>query len=353
MVARDFPDRVEARFEFATDVTKPDGAKLLVPHADTSKPPTRLTMTGVMRTPRDPQVPATAEATATITNFKVNLFGFIILWFEEVVFVSKSGQKPDVTVRLRDGEDAVRFGGPLEFVNEIRKYIPGNGFSDPPGLTVTPSGLSASYSLTLPSIGVGIFALSNASLGAAFNLPFDSNPVSVRFNFSTREHPFSLTVSLLGGGGFFAIGVCARGVNEIEAALEFGAAIVIDLGVASGGVEVKAGIYFHWLEKVPNKGSVELAGYVRIHGELSVLGIISVSLTFNLQLGYLKEGGRAVAYGEATLTVEIEILMFSMEVSVSCRREFGGGEADPHFLDLMPTPQIWSDYCDAFADEAA
>jgi hypothetical protein len=353
MVARDFPDRVEARFEWATDVTSPDKANLLVPRADKTKPPTRLTMNGVVRTPLDPKIPASAESTATITNFKVNLFGFIILWFEEVVFVSKSGQKPDVTVRMRDSEDAVRFGGPLEFVNEIRRFIPGNGFSDPPGLTVTPSGLSASYSLTLPSIGVGIFALSNASLGAAFSLPFDSNPVSVRFNFSTREHPFSLTVSLLGGGGFFAIGVTARGVNEIEAALEFGAALTIDLGVASGGVEVKAGIYFHWLEKVPNKGSVELAGYVRIHGELTVLGIISVSLTFNLQLGYLKEGGKGVAYGEATLTVEIEILMFSAEVSVSCRKEFAGGEADPRFIDLMPTPQIWSDYCDAFADEAA
>ena len=166
MVARDFPDRVEARFEFASDVTKPDKANLLVPRADTSKPPTRLTMSGVMRTPRDPKIPATAEATATLTNFKVNLFGFIILWFEEVVFVSKSGQKPDVTVQLRDGEEAVCFGGPLEFVNEIRRSFPATGSRDPPGLTVTPSGLSASYSLTLPSIGVGIFALSNASLGA-------------------------------------------------------------------------------------------------------------------------------------------------------------------------------------------
>ncbi len=118
----------------------------------------------------------------------------------------------------------MRFGGPLEFVNEIRRFIPGNGFSDPPGLSVTPSGLSASYSLNLPAIGVGVFALTDASLGAAFNLPFDSRPMSVKFNFSTREHPFSITVSLLGGGGFFAIGVSARGVNEIEAALEFGAA---------------------------------------------------------------------------------------------------------------------------------
>ena len=353
MLARDFPDRVEASFEWETDVTLVDKAKLLVPRADLSKPPTKLTMTGIVRTPRDPGQPATVDATATITNFKINLFGFIILWFERAVFVSKNGQKPDITIQLREGENAVCFGGPLEFVNELRRFIPCNGFSDPPGLTVTPSGISASYSLTLPSIGVGVFALTNASLGAGFNLPFDGRPVSVKFNFSKRERPFSLTVSLLGGGGFFAIGITAQGVNEIEAAIEFGAAIEINLGVASGSVEVKAGVYFHWLEPQPGQGSVELAGYVRIHGELTVLAIISVSLTFHLQLGYLKAGGKSTVYGEATLTVEIEILMFSAEVSVTCRREFAGADADPRFIDLMPTPAVWAGYCDAFAEEAA
>jgi hypothetical protein len=351
LLSRDLSDRVETSFEWETDVTKPDLLNLLVPRADPAKPVTRLTMKGVMQTPFDPAKSPTFDATATMTNFKVNLFGCIILWFERAVFSSKNGQKPDVTIQLRDGDDAVSFGGPLEFVNDLRKFIPSNGFSDPPSLTVTPSGISASYSLNLPAVGVGVFALTNASLGAGFNLPFDGSPATVKFNFATREQPFSLTVSLLGGGGFFLIGVSARGVNEIEAALEFGAAVVIDLGVASGGVEVKAGVYFHWLEPVPNQGSTELAGYVRIHGELTVLAIISVSLTFHLQLGYLKAGGKGVAYGEATLTVEIEILMFSAEVSVSCRREFAGGDSDPRFIDLVPTQQIWSDYCDAFADE--
>jgi hypothetical protein len=351
MLSRDLPDRAEASFEWDTEVTKPDALQLLVPRADPVKPPTRLTMKGVMQTPFDPAKPPTFEATATMTNFKINLFGFIVLWFERAVFSTKNGQKPDVTVQLRDGEEAVSFGGPLEFVNDLRKFIPSNGFSDPPSLSVTPSGISASYSLNLPAVGVGVFALTNASLGAGFSLPFDGAPASVKFNFATREQPFSLTVSLLGGGGFFLIGVSARGVNEIEAALEFGAAIAIDLGVASGGVEVKAGVYFHWLEPVPNQGSVELAGYVRIHGELTVIAIISVSLTFNLQLGYLKEGGRSVAYGEATLTVEIEILMFSAEVSVSCRREFAGGDSDPRFIDLVPTTQVWREYCEAFAEE--
>jgi hypothetical protein len=353
MLARDFPDRVESSFDWETEIKQRDPLNLLIYNADGNKPNTMLTMHGVIRTPLDPAQAPSFDAVAGLNNFKVNLFGFIILWFEQLTFKAKSGQKPDVAVDLKQGDDAVSFGGPLEFVNELRKFIPANGFSDPPSLAVTPSGISASFSLNLPGIGVGVFSLTNASLGAGFNLPFDSRPASVKFNFSERDHPFSLTVSLLGGGGFFAIGVSTHGVNEIEAALEFGAAIAIDLGVASGGVEVKAGIYFHWLEPVPDKGSIDLAGYVRIHGELSVLAIISVSLTFNLQLGYHKDPGKAVVYGEATLTVEIDILMFSADVSVSCRREFAGGAADPRFIDLIPTQQIWDAYCGAFAEEAA
>ena len=348
---RDFPPRVEASFDWKTAISQSDPLKLILPNADELKSQTMLEMHGVVTTPLDGMAEASFSATATLNNFKVNLFGFIIVWFELLSFVAKKGQKPDVQVTLRDGVDAVQFGGPLEFVNTLRELIPSNGFSDPPSLSVTPSGISAGYSLTLPAIQVGIFALSNASLGAAFNLPFDSKPASVKFNFSEREHPFSLTVSLLGGGGFFAIGVSTRGVTEIEAALEFGAAVAIDLGVASGSVEVKAGIYFHWLEPEPDKGSIDLAGYVRIHGELTVIAIISVSLTFNLQLGYHKEAGKSTMYGEATLVVEVEVLFISKSVSVSCRREFGGSKSDPKFIALVPTAAQWSEYCNAFAPD--
>src|SRR5262249_35080050 len=115
---------------------------------------------------------------------------------------------------------------------------------------------------------------------------------------------------------------------------------------ASGGVEIKAGVYFHWRRK-----SVELAGYVRLHGELSVLGLISASLTFSLQLAFLKESGHSVVWGEATLEVEIEILFFSGSVSVRCRREFGGSDGDPKFKELIPNQATWAEYCGAFALE--
>ena len=265
-------------------------------------------------------------------HFKVNLFGFVTVWFDQLKFVAQDRREAGRRGRSASGDEAIAFGGPLEFVNELRKIIPSNGFSDPPGLSVTPSGISASYSLNMPVDRAWASSRSNTSRSARDScLPFDAKPAEVRFNFAERQRPFSLTVSLLGGGGFFAIGVGTEGVREIEAALEFGAALSIDLGVASGGVEIKAGVYFHW-----QTASVELAGYVRLHGELSVLGLISASLTFNLQLAYLKESGKSVVWGEATLEIEIEILFFSFSVSVKCRREFGGSEGDPKFIELIP-----------------
>lgn len=344
LLSRQLPDRLEARFDWKTDINQSDPLGLFVPNPDGSQ--TTLEMHGVISAPVAKPSATTFTANAFLLNFKVNLFGFIIIWFDRLAFNSKSGSKPDVAVDLHPGDQTIEFGGPLEFVNQLRQIIPSNGFADPPSLSVTPSGISAGYSLNLPSIGVGIFTLEHVSLGAAFSLPFDSKPAQVRFNFAERQRPFSLTVSLLGGGGFFAICVSTKGVDEIEAALEFGAAVSINLGVASGGVEIKAGVYFHWKTQ-----SVELAGYVRLHGELSVLGLISASLTFNLQLAYLKENHHSVVWGEATLTIEIEILFFSFDVSVKCRREFGGSESDPKFIDLIPDKPTWASYCEAFAEE--
>jgi hypothetical protein len=346
LLSKQLPDRIEARFDWSTKINKSDPLGLFVPKADGKD--TLLKMRGVVSSPIAQPTATTFEAVASINNFKVNLFGFIIVWFDELRFTSKSGSKPDVAVDLHPGSDAIAFGGPLEFVNTLRDIIPSNGFSDPPSLSITPSGISASYSLNVPSVQVGIFALEHVSLGAGFALPFDAKPVEVRFNFSERQRPFSLTVSLLGGGGFFAIGVGAEGVREIEAALEFGAALSINLGVASGSVEIKAGVYFHWTQT-----SVELAGYVRLHGELSVLGLISASITFNLQIAYLKENGHSVVWGEASVEVEIDILFFSFSVSVKCRREFGGAEGDPKFIELIPDQRTWTNYCEAYAEEAA
>ena len=155
-------------------------------------------------------------------------------------FVSLPGRKPDVTA---EGVE-LEFVGALAFVDTIRRLLPADGFSDPPAITVTPEGIQAGFSLGIPTVGVGVFSLQNLSLSAALSLPFVGKPAGLRFALSSREHPFLVTVTLFGGGGFFALGVSAAGVEEIEASIEFGGNISLNLGVASGGVYVMAGVYF-------------------------------------------------------------------------------------------------------------
>lgn len=343
------PARSEARYDWSTVIARSDPLGIVLPRAD-GQTASAFQLSAVTTARAGAGGSASSVITATMKNFCVNLWGFIVLRFNGLTFTSTDGRKPAVTVDMHRSK-AVMFGGPLNFVNKLREFIPSEGFSDPSAIQVTPSGIAAGYALTIPRVQVGVLALSGVSLGARFELPFDTAPMSVAFNFGKREDPFSLTISLLGGGGFLLIGVGTDGVREIEAAIEAQARLSIDLGVASGSVEISLGIYFHWLTGNDGDGAVELSGYVRLHGELDVMCIVSMSLTFNLQLGIKKQGGSLVIFGEASVTVEIEVLVFSGEVIVRCRREFKNPEADPTFAQLVPGLSTWESYCLAFAAE--
>jgi hypothetical protein len=65
------------------------------------------------------------------------------------------------------------------------------------------------------------------------------------------------------------------------------------------------------------KTKATLAGYLRMGGELSVLGIISISLEFMLSFSYDSDGK---ASGRATLTVEVKVLFFSKSVAISVEK---------------------------------
>lgn len=283
-------------------------------------------------------------------NFSIDLIGslesFIVIHFEKIEFLASSSKKPDINVVL----DEIEFVGVLSFIEALKDLIPLDGFSDPPYLDVTAEGIKAGFSLALPNIAFGVFSLQNLSLGAGFSLPFIGKPLSVRFNFCERESPFLLTVSMFGGGGFFAITIDPAGVQILEASFEFGASLAIDFGVASGGVTVMAGIYYRM-----EADNASLTGYFRLYGEVSVLGIISASIELYLELRYEFSSGKCV--GKATLTIEVEIFMFSVSVSITCERKFSGSNGDPSFEQLMSSytdpvdGQVfpWQEYCAAFA----
>jgi hypothetical protein len=208
-----------------------------------------------------------------LNDFRVIVLKMVFINFKEFGFVAKSGAKTDVTVKL-DPAKPLEFSGDLKFVEEIRKAIPPDLFGDGPSLDIAPTGIRAGFAFTLPPVSVGVFALKDVSLGAALTLPFLDGKPTLDFNVSTREHPFLLAVMFFGGGGFFRLQLDTAGIKIVEAAFEFGAQASIDLGIASGGVYIMAGIYFK-LERVePSNDLVPtLSGYLRMGGYLSVLGL--------------------------------------------------------------------------------
>ena len=286
-----------------------------------------------------------------LQKFDLNLIApatFLKLHFNKLEFTATSRGKPDVNVDF----GGIEFVGVLSFVETLRTLIPLDGFSDPPALEISEQGIEASFSLGLPNIAVGVFSLSNLSLGASLTVPFlGQQPLSVRFNFCERSDPFRLTVWIFGGGGFFAVTVTPAGVQILEAAFEFGAAASLDFGVASGSVSVMAGIYFRI-----EMDEASLTGYFNLKGRVSVLGLITASLELSLELTYEFSSGKCV--GRASLIIEVEVLFFSASVEISCEKRFAGSNGDPSFAQIMAPyddpitgkpVDPWAEYCSAFA----
>jgi hypothetical protein len=284
----------------------------------------------------------TFTTTCSLDDFVLDL-EVLVLDFERIQLQALAGRKMDVDVRF----GGFKFAGPLEFVETLRELIPFDGFSDPPEIQVTPAGITAGFTMGLPNLSVGVFSLENLSLGAGFDVPFVGKPVSTWFAFCTRENPSRLTVSLFGGGFYLGVTVDAEGLQIFEGAIEFGAACSVDFGVASGSVSAMAGLYF----KIEGS-DFTLAGYFRLRGEVEALGIVSVSIELYLEMRY--ESGSGKCTGTATLSIEIDVALFSTTIEISCTKKFAGSGKDPtlaELLDLQPdaTSEYWNSYCEAFA----
>ena len=297
--------------------------------------------------------PPDMKVEGALRNFKVKLRPgdeLVALRFTEATFTARPNAKVDFGVVFNKFE----FLGDLAFVNRLADVIPMDGFDDPPflKLVLPPDprpGVLVGFTQGIPTVGIGIFTLQNISFGASFYLPFINDPANLRLAFCERHQPFILTVSLFGGGGFFAIDIGFEGVRQIEAALEFGAAIALNLGVASGSASVMGGVYYR-----TTGADFEFSAYFRAAGALSVLGIITVSVELYIALTFTSKGlggpHAGKLWGEARITVKIKIAFFSVKVSIGIEREFAG--SDPKFIDAV-SPSDWIDYCESFADYPA
>jgi hypothetical protein len=182
-------------------------------------------------------------------------------------------------------------------------------------------------------------------------LPLGEGRVGVRFQVSSREHPFLVTVSLFGGGGFVALTFKGSDLEQLEVLLSFGAACALNLGIASASVSVTANINI-----VYEANASKLKGFLRAVGELDVLGLVNISVEMLLGISYetetVQKGGanveRRYAVGRAVVVVRVRVLFFSESITLSVERKFGDG-SDPTFDVAFPAARNWHDRCDAYA----
>ncbi|MBC7361481.1 MAG: hypothetical protein H5U06_04260 [Candidatus Aminicenantes bacterium] len=293
---------------------------------------------------KDPTYRVKGELTDFTLDMIKGLTTFILVKFNKFTFTAEKGKKTDVDPKIA----SIDFQGPLKFIKELLDKIPlpgsssdgEGGFGGKPVVKVDAAGARLGYALSIPDVAFGVFTLQNLKFTGEIYLPFTGDPVSLRFAFNEKNNPFLVTVAMFGGGGYFAIVLQPNGIKLIEGALEFGGSFAMNLGVASGGVTLMAGIYFKYEDD-----AITITGYVRCTGELDVMGLISISAEFYLALTY--EEARNRVWGQASLTVKIKIIFFSTKVTLKVEREFGHSPA-PLFCDLMEEKD-WLAYCEAFA----
>ncbi|MDB5056698.1 MAG: hypothetical protein JWO59_170, partial [Chloroflexi bacterium] len=324
--------------------------------------------------------PGSYKVEGKLTNFALDLFEVIVTHFDEFSFTYGADGK----LSVKPKGIKVEFGGPLTFVNDLKKVIPGGGDSGSGGSPSSSSAASAGSSppppppaassgpdiggpfvdpsidhvdagvrIHLPALSIGLFALTNIKFGMVFTVPYFGDPVTAALSFGSRSEPCHLQISFFAGGLFFGITVGLDGVHSLEAAIEFGASVSLNLGIASGTVYAMAGIYFKFTPAKPATATTpaipdvaSLTGFFRAGGAVEVLGIVSVSIELYLGLTYQNKGGHGVAYGQATLTLEVSVLFFSKSFSVGVEREIAG--SDPRFIDQISGGD-WGEYLAAFA----
>lgn len=257
------------------------------------------------------------EVEARLENFSLNLLpsvSFLCVEFERVSLRGGSARKPDVEVRLAN----VIFGEKLKWVKELAEALsPRNGFF----LTLDGGGILAGFRFALPTITSGALNLIDLAFEVGLRLPFEADKeLRLRAAVSSRARPFMVTVGVLGGGGHFAVELSPTGLKAFELTLEFGATVALDLGIARGQVYVRAGIFY----SKNDEGTVRLFAYIRAGGSLEILGFIRVTVEFYLALEYYEDTSGSRLEGVARVHVEIEILFFSISVTLEVRRTISG-----------------------------
>jgi hypothetical protein len=279
------------------------------------------------------QKTTTIDVVGEITNFQIEFFGAVLVSFDKLRYETKTGQKQSVVTKLTPFPDGIVFEGALNLIADLENILPSGLFGDSgPSLSLTAQGIDAHIGLSLPDIGCGVFVLQNINLFSDLTIPLGaSKPLSLSFAFGTRDNPFQVSVSFLGGGGFLGFSLNLNGLESFEAAMDFGAIAELDLLLATAEAEIVAGVDFKYVAGTCAAGDpdvgVSVTGYLEAYGSVSVLDLITVSVEFYLGLTY--DVSSNVLSGSCTVTVNIHLLFVSKSISLTLERDFIGSSKHP------------------------
>jgi hypothetical protein len=311
--------------------------------------PGSFRLDALVRTPLDgSDTSPSSRVDGELANFSLNIptgdTALIRIRIDRLRFASRDGRKPEIDVDV----GGVSFGGELEYIATLSKYLNfGDGGVD---IDVLPDRIAVGLAIQLPNLTFGVFALRNIRFAAGLDVPLSGDPIRVRFELSSRDDPFRLTVFCIGGGGYLGLAFGPDGLETLELGLEAGAEIALDLGVASGSISAMFGAVL----LVSQQGGVDTAeffAYFRLNGSVSA-GPVSASITLTLQLGYQErtKNGKTVRtlYGRGTIEIDLSVpLLPTPPISVTIERSFKSDAADPAFADQLSASD-WDAYCNAY-----
>lgn len=249
--------------------------------------------------------------------------GFALVDFKDCTLQFDEGGH----IRFDVSPTKVRLKPPLDFLSDLLEPFGGskNGFH----VAVTPSGVQTSLFLPVPNIQAGSFGIANLVLGFTFGL--DILPkfrLRSALSIGRPDHPFTFTVFILGGAGYFSYGLSyTPATGELGMALSVAiyasASLAISLGVISGGIYAYFGIQVDY--ETSNRGGSNLAVTLKLifTGEVCVLGFITVGLTMGLEAGYDSQRNLT---GRGYVSISIKIGWFiDITVNADISYTFGKG----------------------------
>ncbi len=273
---------------------------------------------------------STYSIVGQLGTFELDLFGdgdtyFLQIPFNSLTFHAQKDKKTEVQVDVGD----VQFVGALNFVQQMASFLSFTGS----GLTISTegAGITVDLQVSIPSIGIGVLSIQNIAFDAGCLIPYNGDPVAFNFSFCTRDNPFTLSVMCFEGGGFVGLAITAKGLEILEFSFEFGLGYSIDIGIASGNIELDGGIYFSITTRSDGTQALDFTAFIKAGGGVSALGVISVSVELYLALSY--ESGDSVTgtpaklAGDATLTISVHVLFFGGSISIGMHEEFDAGSS--------------------------